>query len=71
MSGGEHRLSVAVTGPTGTFGFGLIPLTSFDWVFHSYPFVAGRPALKKNGADCVIAGGEDRLSAATRGKPTR
>lgn len=26
MSSREHRLSVAVTGPTGTFGFGLIPL---------------------------------------------
>jgi hypothetical protein len=23
---GDRRLTVAVTGPTGTFGFGLIPL---------------------------------------------
>jgi hypothetical protein len=28
--GGERDLTVAVTGPTGTFGFGLIPLLQAD-----------------------------------------
>ena len=28
--GGEHGLTVAVTGPTGTFGFGLVPLLQGD-----------------------------------------
>ena len=30
MAGGERDLTVAVTGPTGTFGFGLIPLLQAD-----------------------------------------
>jgi nucleoside-diphosphate-sugar epimerase len=30
MPGGERDLTVAVTGPTGTFGFGLIPLLQAD-----------------------------------------
>jgi len=30
MSGGEKDLTVAVTGPTGTFGFGLMPLLQAD-----------------------------------------
>ncbi len=30
MSGDEHDLTVAVTGPTGTFGFGLMPLLQAD-----------------------------------------
>jgi nucleoside-diphosphate-sugar epimerase len=30
MPGGEGNLTVAVTGPTGTFGFGLIPLLQAD-----------------------------------------
>src|SRR6516164_9760461 len=28
--GGERELTVAVTGPTGTFGFGLVPLLQAD-----------------------------------------
>ena len=30
MAGGEQGLTVAVTGPTGTFGFGLVPLLQAD-----------------------------------------
>jgi nucleoside-diphosphate-sugar epimerase len=30
MNAGEHDLTVAVTGPTGTFGFGLMPLLQAD-----------------------------------------
>jgi hypothetical protein len=30
MPGGEKDLTVAVTGPTGTFGFGLMPLLQAD-----------------------------------------
>jgi nucleoside-diphosphate-sugar epimerase len=30
LSGGERDLTVAVTGPTGTFGFGLVPLLQAD-----------------------------------------
>jgi hypothetical protein len=30
VPGGERDLTVAVTGPTGTFGFGLMPLLQAD-----------------------------------------
>ena len=43
MSRGEHRLSVAVTGPTGTFGFGLIPLLQCEERVGRIVGIARRP----------------------------
>lgn len=43
MSTGKHRLSVAVTGPTGTFGFGLIPLLQSEERVGRIVGIARRP----------------------------
>ena len=43
MPGGERDLTVAVTGPTGTFGFGLIPLLQADSRVARIVGVARRP----------------------------
>jgi len=43
MSQGERGLTVAVTGPTGTFGFGLIPLLQADDRVTSIIGIARRP----------------------------
>ena len=42
-SGGERGLTVAVTGPTGTFGFGLIPLLQADDRVSRIVGIARRP----------------------------
>jgi len=43
MSQGERGLTVAVTGPTGTFGFGLIPLLQADERIARIIGIARRP----------------------------
>ena len=43
MPGGEQDLTVAVTGPTGTFGFGLIPLLQADDRVSRIVGIARRP----------------------------
>ena len=43
MPGGESNLTVAVTGPTGTFGFGLIPLLQADDRITRVMGIARRP----------------------------
>ena len=43
MPGGEKDLTVAVTGPTGTFGFGLIPLLEADTRVARIVGIARRP----------------------------
>ncbi len=43
MASSEHRLTVAVTGPTGTFGFGLIPLLQADERVGPIVGIARRP----------------------------
>ena len=43
MPGGENDLTVAVTGPTGTFGFGLIPLLEADHRVARIVGIARRP----------------------------
>ena len=43
MPGGERDLTVAVTGPTGTFGFGLIPLLQADSRIARIVGIARRP----------------------------
>ncbi|MGN6169959.1 MAG: NAD-dependent epimerase/dehydratase family protein [Solirubrobacteraceae bacterium] len=43
MSTSEHSLSVAVTGPTGTFGFGLIPLLQSEERVGRIVGIARRP----------------------------
>src|SRR5689334_4297347 len=43
MSQGERGLTVAVTGPTGTFGFGLIPLLQADERIARITGIARRP----------------------------
>lgn len=41
--GAQHKLTVAVTGPTGTFGFGLIPLLQADARIGRIVGIARRP----------------------------
>jgi nucleoside-diphosphate-sugar epimerase len=43
MNAGEHDLTVAVTGPTGTFGFGLMPLLQADDRVSRVVGIARRP----------------------------
>jgi nucleoside-diphosphate-sugar epimerase len=43
MNAGEHDLTVAVTGPTGTFGFGLMPLLQADDRIGRVVGIARRP----------------------------
>ena len=43
MVGPESNLTVAVTGPTGTFGFGLMPLLQADERIVSLVGIARRP----------------------------
>jgi uncharacterized protein YbjT (DUF2867 family) len=43
VSEGERDLTVAVTGPTGTFGFGLIPLLQADDRIARIVGIARRP----------------------------
>jgi nucleoside-diphosphate-sugar epimerase len=43
VAGGEKDLTVAVTGPTGTFGFGLIPRLQADWRVVRIVGIARRP----------------------------
>jgi nucleoside-diphosphate-sugar epimerase len=43
LSGGERDLTVAVTGPTGTFGFGLMPLLQADHRVARVVGIARRP----------------------------
>src|SRR5271166_519850 len=43
MTSGESNLTVAVTGPTGTFGFGLMPLLQADDRIAQVVGIARRP----------------------------